>query len=82
MKSQCEHLCAKFCGALEESLRRESAALDYYKSIIAECDFPEVRLYFQRFVIEREALIASLQHKMQEVQVERDTTDQIGSSYT
>lgn len=81
MKTQCEHQCAKFCGALEESLRRESAAVEYYRSIIAECDFPEVRLYFQRFVVEREALIASLQHKIEEVQLERDVTDQIGSSY-
>jgi hypothetical protein len=81
MKSQCDRLCAKFCGALEEALRRESTSLEYYENIIAECDFPEIRMYFQRFVVEREALIASLQQKMDEIQIERDITDRIGSSY-
>ena len=82
MKSQCGHQCARFCSALEETMRRESAALEHYKSIITECDFPEIRHYFQRFVVDREALIASIQQKLDEVQVARDATGQIGSSFS
>ncbi len=82
MEPQCDHQCAKFCSALEESLHRESATLEYYRSVITECDFPEIRIYFQRLIVGREALIASLQQKIEEVQVERDITDQIGSSLT
>jgi hypothetical protein len=82
MKTQCEHQCARFCNALEESIRRETITLEYYKSLTVDCDFPEIRLHFQRLAAERESLIAAVQQKLNEVQLERDITDQIGSSFT
>jgi hypothetical protein len=81
MKTQCGHQCAKFCNALEESIRRETTTLEYYRSITVECDFPEIRLHFQRLAAERESLIATFRQKLNEVQLERDITDQIGSSF-
>ena len=81
MKSQCEHQCAKFCTALEESIRRETATLEYYRSITTECDFPEIRLHFQRLAAERTAMVASMRKKLAEVQIDRDISDQIGSSF-
>ncbi len=78
MKPQCAHLCAKFCMVLDEAVRRETAAVEYYKTIVAECDFPEVGSFVQRLIAEREGLVASLHRKIEEVQAARDITASIG----
>ncbi len=79
MRSQCAHLCAKFCILLEDAIRRETAAAEFYRNVIAECDYPEVREYFQRFISDRERTVASLHRKLEELQAGRDITASIGA---
>ena len=81
MKSRCGHQCAKFCSALEESIRRESQTVEEYHRIAAECDLPEVRLFFRRLIVEREASLVALRRKLDELQLGNDVTDQLNTSY-
>ncbi len=81
MKSQCEHQCAKFCSALEEAMRREAEILEAYRRVVSECDFPDVRLYFRRLIVEREATLASLGRKLDELRLGNAVTDQLNSSF-
>ena len=81
MTTDCTHQCAKACITLEHALQKELEMAAAYRELAAECDFPEVRNFFETVRDARESLCRTFNEKLSELKAERDITEQIGAMF-
>jgi rubrerythrin len=80
-KINCEHTCKITCEALNEALERENDILEIYKSVIDECNLPEVKSFLNRLITEKEKLVRHLLQKLDEMKEKSHIIDDIAESY-
>jgi rubrerythrin len=78
---KCQHACKNTCATLNEALRRETAMVRFYESVLEECNIPEVSLYMNGLVDDKRKLILSLIQKLNEIHVSSQALDGIASSF-
>lgn len=81
MEIKCQHACKNTCTSLNEALRRETAMVRYYESILDECNIPEVSKFMGDLVEDKRKVILSLIQKLNEIHVRSQTLDGIASSF-
>jgi rubrerythrin len=78
---KCQHACKNTCATLNEALRRETALVRFYESVLDECNIPEVSSYMASMVDDKRKVILSLIQKLNEIHVRSQTLDGIASSF-
>jgi rubrerythrin len=78
---KCQHACKNTCATLNEALRRETAMVRFYESVLEECNITEVSLYMNGLVDDKRKLILSLIQKLNEIHVSSQALDGIASSF-
>jgi rubrerythrin len=77
----CQHACKNTCATLNEALRRETAMVRYYESILDECNMPDVSTFMNELVEEKRKVILRLIQKLNEIHVRSQAIDGIASSF-
>jgi rubrerythrin len=77
----CQHACKNTCATLNEALRRETAMVRYYESILDECNMPDVSAFMNELVEEKRKVILRLIQKLNEIHVRSQAIDGIASSF-
>ncbi len=78
---KCQHACKNTCATLNEALRRETAMVRFYESVLEECNIPEVSSYMNGLVDDKRKVILSLIQKLNEIHVSSQALDGIASSF-
>ena len=78
---KCQHACKNTCATLNEALRRETALVRFYESVLDECNIPEVSSFMTSMVEDKRKVILSLIQKLNEIHVRSQTIDGIASSF-
>ncbi len=78
---KCQHACKNTCATLNEALRRETAMVRFYESVLDECNMPEVSSYMAGLVEDKRKVILSLIQKLNEIHVRSQALDGIASSF-
>jgi rubrerythrin len=81
MKTNCVHSCKGLCAALDAAVIREQEAIQEYKSISSECDYPDVKILLNALLAEREKTLQLLKEKADMLRVIFDTLDQISDGF-
>ena len=81
MKTNCVHSCKGLCAALDAAVIREQEAIKEYKSISAECDYPDVKILLNTLLAEREKSLQLLKEKAEMLRIKFDTLDQISDGF-
>ena len=81
MKTNCVHSCKGLCAALDAAVIREQEAIKEYKSISAECDYPDVKILLNALLAEREKSLQLLKEKAEMLRVKFDTLYQINDGF-
>ncbi len=79
---KCQHACKNTCATLNEALRRETAMVRFYESVLDECNIPEVSNYMTGLVEDKRKVILSLIQKLNEIHVRSQVIDGINSSFS
>ncbi|HQI39842.1 MAG: hypothetical protein B6D44_05125 [Ignavibacteriales bacterium UTCHB2] len=79
--TKCQHACKNTCATLNEALRRETAMVRFYESVLDECNIPEVSSFMTGLVEDKRKVILSLIHKLNEIHVRSQALDGIASSF-
>lgn len=79
---KCQHACKNTCATLNEALRRETAMVRFYESVLDECNIPEVSNYMTGLVEDKRKVILSLIQKLNEIHVRSQIIDGINSSFS
>lgn len=78
---KCQHACKNTCSTLNEALRRETAMVRFYESVLDECNIPEVSSFMNELVDEKRKVILRLIQKLNEIHVRSQALDGIASSF-
>ena len=78
---KCQHACKNTCATLNEALRRETAMVRFYESVLDECNIPEVSTFMNDLVDEKRKVILRLIQKLNEIHVRSQALDGIASSF-
>lgn len=78
---KCQHACKNTCATLNEALRRETAMVRFYESVLDECNIPEVSTFMNDLVDDKRKVILRLIQKLNEIHVRSQTLDGIASSF-
>ena len=78
---KCQHACKNTCATLNEALRRETAMVRFYESVLDDCNIPEVSTYMTGLVDDKRKVILSLIQKLNEIHVSSQALDGIASSF-
>lgn len=78
---KCQHACKNTCATLNEALRRETAMVRFYESVLDECNIPEVSSFIKSLVEDKRKVILSLIQKLNELHVLSQTIDGVVSSF-
>lgn len=81
LEVKCQHACKNTCATLNEALRRETAMVRFYESVVDECNIPEVSSFISELVDEKRKVILSLIQKLNEIHVRSQALDGIASSF-
>ena len=79
--TKCQHACKNTCATLNEALRRETAMVRFYESVLDECNIPEVSSFMTGLVEDKRKVILSLIHKLNEIHFRSQALDGIASSF-
>ena len=77
----CSHECRNTCAMLVEILRRESALMQLYDQVIAECDEPETRELVNDLKERRGAIVEQIVAKLNRLRAQGEILDGIMGSY-
>ncbi len=81
LDTKCQHACKNTCATLNEALRRETAMVRFYESVLDECNIPDVSSYMTGLVEDKRKVILSLIQKLNEIHIRSQVIDGIASSF-
>lgn len=77
----CAHTCKNSCSSLNEALRKETATVRYYESIIEDCNSPEIREFLNEIIETRRQDVLKIIQKLNEIHARSGITDGVISSF-
>ncbi|QQS36370.1 MAG: hypothetical protein IPM56_19385 [Ignavibacteriales bacterium] len=78
---KCMHACRNTCAMLNEALRKETAMVRFYESVLDQCNMPEVSGFMTELVEEKRKGILRLIQKLNEIHVRSQALDGVASSF-
>ena len=77
----CRHECRNTCAMLVEILRRESALMQMYDQIAADCDDPEMNALVTELKERRGTVVEPIIAKLNQLRAQGEILDGIMESY-
>ena len=78
---KCGHTCRNSCSMLNEALRKETASVRFYESVLDECHTPEIRQMVMEMIERRRLEVMSMIQKLNEIHARSQALDGIASSF-
>jgi hypothetical protein len=77
----CNHDCRITCKMLTESMRREAEMIQFYETIMIECDYPEVNSFVRELLEEKSRIVLHINQKLNEIRARGQISDGIMSIF-
>ncbi|MBE2281816.1 MAG: hypothetical protein IAE91_15635 [Ignavibacteriaceae bacterium] len=77
----CQHICKNSCASINEALRRETAAVRFYESVLENCNSPEIKTFLTELMEERRVAILKMIQKLNEIHARSQVIDGMISSF-
>ena len=65
--TKCNHDCRITCKMLAESMRKEAEMIQFYESIMMECDYPDVNSFVRELLEEKSRIVLHINQKLNEI---------------
>ncbi len=78
---KCQQICKNTCASLNEALRKETAAVRYYESVIDDCHTPDIKQFIIDIAEARREEILRIISKLNEVHARSQVNDGVISSF-
>jgi len=63
----CNHDCRITCKMLTEAMRKEAEMIQFYETMMTECDYPSVILFLRKLLEEKSRLVPHINQKLNEL---------------
>jgi Zn ribbon nucleic-acid-binding protein len=64
---KCSHDCRITCKILTEVMRKEAEMIQFYETIMMECDYPEVNSLVRELLEEKSRIVLHINQKLNEI---------------
>lgn len=65
--AKCSHDCRITCSMLTESMRKEAELIQFYETIMLECDYPDVNSFVRELLEEKSRIVLHIIQKLNEI---------------
>jgi len=65
--AQCNHDCRITCKMLTEAMRKEAELIQFYETIMTECDYPAVNSFVRELLEEKSRIVLHINQKLNEI---------------
>jgi hypothetical protein len=77
----CNHDCRITCKMLTEAMRKEAEMIQFYETLMTECDYPEVNSFVRELLEEKSSIVLHINQKLNEIRARGQISDGIISSF-
>jgi Zn ribbon nucleic-acid-binding protein len=77
----CNHDCRITCKMLTEAMRKEAEMIQFYESLMTECDYPEVNSFVRELLEEKSRIVLHINQKLNEIRARGQISNGIISSF-
>jgi Zn ribbon nucleic-acid-binding protein len=78
---KCNHDCRITCKMLTEAMRKEAEMIQFYESLMTECDYPEVNSFVRELLEEKSRIVLHINQKLNEIRARGQISNGIISSF-
>jgi hypothetical protein len=64
---KCAHDCRITCKMLTEAMRKEAEMIQFYETIMTECDYPDVNSFVRGLLEEKSRIVLHINQKLNEI---------------
>jgi Zn ribbon nucleic-acid-binding protein len=64
---KCNHDCRITCKMLTEAMRKEAEMIQFYETIMTECDYPIVNSFVRELLEEKSRIVLHINQKLNEI---------------
>ena len=79
--AKCSHDYRITCSMLTESLRKEAEMIQFYETLMTECDYPEVNSFVRELLEEKSSIVLHINQKLNEIRARGQISEGIISSF-
>jgi Zn ribbon nucleic-acid-binding protein len=65
--AKCNHDCRITCKMLTEAMRKEAEMVNFYETIMTECDYPVVHSFVRELLQEKSRIVLHINQKLNEI---------------
>jgi Zn ribbon nucleic-acid-binding protein len=62
--TKCSHDCRITCKMLTEAMRKEAKMIQFYETIMTECDYPDVNSFVRELLEEKSRIVLHINQKL------------------
>jgi rubrerythrin len=73
----CNHDCRISCRMLTAAMRKEAETVDFYETLMAECDYPDVNSLVRELLEEKSRIVLHINQKLNEIRVRGQVSEGI-----
>jgi hypothetical protein len=75
--AKCNHDCRITCIMLTEAMRKEAEMIQFYETIMTECDYPEVNSFVRGLLEEKSRIVLRINQKLNEIRARGQVSNSI-----
>ena len=64
---KCNHDCRITCKMLTEAMRKEAEMIQFYETIMIECDYPTVNSFVRELLEEKSRIVLRINQRLNEI---------------
>jgi hypothetical protein len=64
---KCNHDCRIACKMLTEAMRKEAEMIQFYETLMTECDYPDVKSFVRELLEEKSRIVLHINQKLNEI---------------
>ena len=65
--AKCNHDCRITCKMLTDAMRKEAEMIQFYETIMVECDYPDVNSFVRTLLEEKSRIVLRINQKLNEI---------------
>jgi len=81
VSAPCNHDCRITCKMLTEAMRKEAEMIQFYETLMTECDYPEVNSFVRELLEEKSSIVLHINQKLNEIRARGQISEGIISSF-
>ena len=67
VSAPCNHDCRITCKMLTEAMRKEAEMIQFYETLMTECDYPAVNSFVRGLLEEKSRIVLHINQKLNEI---------------